>query len=53
MSKLLVLGWYQTFEIEREQRQDELLKLKNESERQERLKHEALLMLIKKGECDA
>jgi hypothetical protein len=50
--KLLVTGWYQVYEIECEQHYDELDKLRLEHERQEASKHDQLLAIIERGECD-
>jgi RNA-binding protein YhbY len=52
MNNLLIIGWYQIYEIEREQHQDELIKIRVEAKRQEQLRHAELLAKIEKGQCD-
>ena len=52
MSNLLVIGWYAIYEMERDQRQDDLVKIRLDQERQEQLRHAELLAKIEKGQCD-
>jgi hypothetical protein len=52
MNKLSEAGWFQIYELEREQHQDQLTQMRLEHESQKAFKHEQLLEIIRRGECD-
>ena len=50
--QITLTGWFQIYELEREKREDELIKTRLILELEEQQKQQKLDFLLKKGECD-